>query len=193
MAIQTNVSSINYNYLDSEVINKTCGSVEKLEYIESTCKYDKQTHEILNKFLRYGKLSAYFKRIDKYYKNICYLNSMRIKVNTECCDRFIKEKNKRPTTVKFTYNNKKETSNVCAKMPVLATQNIKNKGIFNMMEFVIEDIYADEFKINNEWYSRKEFSENFIPSFCVTVYKCQGTDINEPYNIYDDNRVDKKQ
>ena len=157
-----------------------CGSVEKLEYIESTCRYDKQTHEILSKFLRYGKVSAYFKPIDKYYKNICYLNSTRIKVNTECCDRFVGEKNKRPTTVKFPYNNKKETYNVCAKMPALPTQNIKNKGIFNTMEFVIEDLYDDEFKINNEWYSRKEFSEHFIPSFCVTVYKYQGADIKEP-------------
>ena len=99
-------SSINYNYLDSETINKMCGSVEKLEYIEKPCRYDKQTHEILNKFLRYGKVSAYFKPINnKYYKNICYLNSTRLKVNTERFDRFIEEKNKRPTTVNFTYNN----------------------------------------------------------------------------------------
>ena len=88
-------SSINYNYLDSEAIHKMCGNVERLEYIESTCRYDKQTHEILDKFLRFGKVSAYFQPIDKYYKNICYLNSKRIRVNTECCDRLIKEKNKR--------------------------------------------------------------------------------------------------
>lgn len=36
-------------------------------------------------------------------------------------------------------------------------------------------------------------SESFIPSFCVTVYKYQGADINEPYNIHDVNRMDKKQ
>ena len=107
---------------------------------ESTCRYDKRTHEILDKFLRFGKVSAYFQPIHKYYKNICYLNSTRIGVNTECCDRFIKEKNKRQVTVEFTYDNKKETYNVCAKMPVLATQNMKDKGIFNTMEFVIEDI-----------------------------------------------------
>ena len=138
-------------------------------------------------------MSAYFQPIDKCYKNICYLNSTRIRVNTECCDRFIKEMNKRQVTVEFTYDNKKETCNVCANMPVLATQNMKDKGIFNTMEFVIEDISNNQFKINIEWFDKKEFSENFIPSFCVTVDKYQGAEINEPYNIYDVNRMDKKQ
>ena len=90
-------------------------------------------------------------------------------------------------------------------MPVLATQNIKDEGIFNTVEFVIEGVKRDkikikdkikrnnEFKINNAWYDEKEFSGNFIPSFCVTVYKYQGADIKEPYNIHDVNRMDKKQ
>ena len=102
-------SSINYNYLDSEAIHKMCSGVERLEYIESTCRYDKRTHEILDKFLRFGKVSAYFQPIDKYYMNICYLNSTRIRVNTECCDRCIKEKNKRQVMVEFTYDNNQRT------------------------------------------------------------------------------------
>ena len=70
---------------------------------------------------------------------------------------------------------------------------MKDKRIFNTMEFVIEDINNNQFKIINEWFDQKEFSENFIPSFCVSVYKYQGADINEPYDIYDVNRMDKKQ
>ena len=186
-------SSMNYNYLESEAICKMCSNIQTLEYIESTCRCGKQTYKMLDKFLRYGKVSAYFQPIDKYYKNICYLNSTRIRVNTECCDRFIKEMNKRQVAVEFTYDNKKETYNVCDKMPVLATQNMKDKEIFNTIEFVTEDISNNQFKINNEWFDQKEFSDNFIPSFCVTVYKYQGTDINEPYNRYDVNRMDKKQ
>ena len=116
----------------------------------------------------YGKVSAYFEPVNnKLYKIICYLNSTHIKVNTECCDRFIEEKNKIPTTVKFTYNNKKEIY-VCTKMPILATQNMKDKGIFNTMEFVIEDIKQNQFKINNEWFDKKDFSENFIPMSRIT-------------------------
>ena len=61
------------------------------------------------------------------------------------------------------------------------------------MEFVIEEINNESFKINNEWYDKEEFSWNFIPAFCVTVYKYEGADIDEPYNIYDVNKMDKKQ
>ena len=78
-------------------------------------------------------------------------------------------------------------------MPALATQNLKDRRIFNTMEFIIEGIKDNQFKTNNEWFDKKEVSENFIPSFCITVYKYQGADINEPYNIHDVNRMDKKQ
>ena len=65
-------------------------------------------------------------------------------------------------------------------MPVLATQNIKNEEIFNCMEFKIDEISDDEFKINNKWFDRKTFADVFIPAFCTTVYKFQGMDINQP-------------
>ena len=32
-----------------------------------------------------------------------------------------------------------------------------------------------------------------IPAFCSTVYKYQGADINEHFNILDVNRMDEKQ
>ena len=145
---------------------------------------------MLHKFLKYGKISTYFEPINKYYKNICYLNSTRVKINTECCDRFTKDKNH--VTVEFKYDNKKETYKVCKSMPILATQNNKDKGIFNTMEFAIEEISNDRFKVHDQWFDKNEFSQYFLPSFCVTVYKYQGCDINEHYNIHDVNRMDKK-
>ena len=78
-------------------------------------------------------------------------------------------------------------------MSVLLTQNLKGRGMFNTEEFVIEEINNNRFRVNNEWFDQKEFSESFIPSFCVTVYKFQGCDISESYNIYDTNRMDKRQ
>lgn len=185
-------SQIHYDYLESKTVSEMCPRIETLQYIEKSCRYDKQTHEMLKTFLKYGKLSAYFQPIDKkLYKNICYLNSTRIKVNTDCCNQFTK--GKKYATVDFKYENKKETYKVCQNMPVLATQNIKDKKIFNAMEFTIEEIQNNRFKVNDEWYDEKEFSESFIPSFCVTVYKYQGADINEHYNVDDVNRMGKKQ
>ena len=159
-------SQINYNYLYSKTIKQMCPKVRTLKYIEESCRYDKQTHEILSKFLTYGKVSYYFPSIDqKYYKNICYLNETRIEVNTKCCDEYVE--GKQYEIVKFKYNNKAETYKVCIGMPVLATTNIKDKEIFNTMEFTIEYIknnWINErrviktFLINDIWFDMKEFS-----------------------------------
>ena len=44
---------------------------------------------------------------DKFYKNICYLNSTRRKITHDCCERFIKEFSKRFVPIEFKYDNKK--------------------------------------------------------------------------------------
>ena len=107
-------SQIHHNYLESKTVSEMCPDIQTLKYIEKSCRYDKQTHEMLKKLLKYGKISTYFQPIDnKLYKNICYLNSTRIKVNTECCKRFIEENNRRYITIDFKYNNKKENYPVC--------------------------------------------------------------------------------
>ena len=78
-------------------------------------------------------------------------------------------------------------------MPLIATQNLKDKDIFNTMEFVVQDIVDSILKVDGQWFEAGEFSESFISSFCVTVYKYQGGTIKEPYKVYDVNRMDKKQ
>ena len=181
-------SQIHYDYLESKTVREMCPKIKTLQYIPESCRYDNQTHEMLKTFLKHGKMSTYFQPIKKLYKNICYLNSTRIKVNTECCNQFTKDK--RYVTVDFKYDNKKETYKVCKNMPVLATQNLKDREIYNTMEFMIEEINNNRFKVNNQWFDEKDFPESFIPSFCVTVYKYQGTDIDENYNVYDVNRMD---
>ena len=62
---------------------------------------------MLATFLRTGGISAYFEPVKKYYKNICYLKSARVRVNTDCCERFVK--NKKHQTVNLKYNRKKES------------------------------------------------------------------------------------
>ena len=151
--------------------------------------------------MKYGKLSFHFPHVDKkYYKNICYLNKTRIEVNTTCCDKFVE--GKKYETVKFKYNGGTEVYKVCRGMSVFATTNIKNMEMYNTMEFTIDGIQdsVDEskkpvkhFLIKGYWFELKEFAQSFIPGFCVTVHKYQGAEINEHYNIYDVNRMDKKQ
>ena len=69
-------SQINYDYLHSKTIKEMCPRIKTLEYIEDSCRYDKKTHQILQTFLKHGKVSSYFQPINnKLLKNICYLNS----------------------------------------------------------------------------------------------------------------------
>ena len=96
---------------------------------------------MLTKFLKYNRVSNYFNSIDNtLYKNICYLNSTRIKINNICCENFIKENKLKYITIDFKYNSKTEKYNVCKNMPVIASINIKSQNVFNTMEFIIEDI-----------------------------------------------------
>ena len=184
-------SKICYNYLRSASVRQMCPQIVTLEYIEDSCRYDKKTHIVLDRFLKKGKIAKNFYPVDAgLYKNICYLNKTRIEVNTRCCDRFVK--GKKYEHVVFKNDDKKEEYKVCVGMPVIATENIKEHKIFNTMEFLVEDITEDSFWISGQEFDLKTFSQCFVPSFCITVHKCQGADINEHYNIYDVNRMDKK-
>ena len=82
-------------------------------------------------------------------------------------------------------------------MPMLVTKNIRNKNMFNMEQYNIDNIEENEdgnlnFILNGTIFSHSEFRESFIPSFCVTVYEYQGGTISTPYNIYDVEKMDKK-
>ena len=81
-------------------------------------------------------------------------------------------------------------------MPILATVNIKDCDMFNTMMFKINNIdYLDKYDmkitVGKDVFNLVEFRNCFIPAFCVTVYKYQGAGIDEPYNIYDVNLMDK--
>ena len=79
-------------------------------------------------------------------------------------------------------------------MPILVTQNLKRECMFNMVEFKIDEIdeHGTSFKVNNVWFKHNDFRQSFIPAFCCTVYKYQGADIKENYNILDVNGMDEK-
>ena len=190
-----NGSHIKYDYQESASISQMCPTKYTMSYIEESCRYDKQTHNILSTFLKHGKVSAYFEPIGEYNKNICYLNKTRKQVTEQCCDRFTKDK--KSVTVEFRYDNGKESYKISEGIPLIATINNKDRQIFNTMEFILEEVKKENnetsFKIKDNWYDLSEFSRSFIPGFCVTVYKYQGADITEDYNIHDVKWMDKKQ
>lgn len=58
-------------------------------------------------------------------------------------------------------------------MPVIATQNMKKRDMFNMMEFEIKQVIEMEegntlnFIIGEERFDLNEFRESFLPNFAI--------------------------
>ena len=192
-----NTKSIRHNYFDDSIsVSEMCPRRRKLEYIEESARYDNETRLVLERVLKYKNIRHKFEPIGNYYKNICWLNETRQKVTEDCCNRFVQDKEY--YDINFKYKSRIEKYKVCVKMPIIATQNMKKRDMFNMMEFNIDNIIENdegnlEFEINNETFSLNEFRESFLPNFCNTVYKYQGGKIDEHYNIWDTHKMDVKE
>ena len=91
--------------------------------------------------------------------------------------------------MQFKYNGKVEQYKLAADMPIIVTQNLKKHEKYNMMEFTIGSISENSAMVNNIWFDMKDFRESFIPRFGCMVYKYQGADIDQHYNIYDVSRM----
>lgn len=184
---------MHHDYFISMAISEMCRKRIELLYKEGYARYDNQTRDMLTKFLDTGKVEACFAPRGHYYKNICYLNKTQQKVTKECCDRFVEDKVSHEVT--FKYNGKSETYKIAVGMPMLVTQNLKNENLFNMMEKEITHISGNGILFTNDVYifDYNIFAQSFSPAFCCTVCKYQGAEIDEQYNIYNVNRMDKKQ
>ena len=172
------VKSRRHNYFESQSVYEMCPNLVEMKYIEGSARYDIDTRNMLGNFLTFKNIKHKFQPTAEYFKNICWLNETRRQVTKECCDRYFKDK--KSYEINFKYKSQIEKYNVCVGMPVICTQNMKSKNMFNMMEFKIEEIYGDlMFRINNEDFDKNEFRSSFLPNFCNTVYKYQGGKIDE--------------
>eukprot|EP00760_Papus_ankaliazontas_P003488 PhM_4_TR11616/c3_g1_i8/m.9732 len=188
------VDEFKFDYSISCAVNQMCGEKVKLEYIKECARYDEKMYDTLCCFLNKGSLKGSFNKPKFSYKNICYKNDTRIRINRECADEFAK--NKKYIDVCFRKIGKtqeKENYKVCDNMPVILTENLREKNMFNSEIYTIQKINKDFVFINNEKIDMETFKKCFSLGFCVTVYRFQGDSINEPYNIYDCKLMDKKQ
>ena len=165
-----------------------CPTIEKLEYIEKSARYDKKTYETLSVFLKTGRITNTFNKIIECDTNICYYNATRIKVNKERSEKFII--GKKSYDIKIS---PKESYKVCVGMPVICTANIKEMNMYNSEQYTIEKMDVSTVTINKMQFTHDEFKQSFTLAFCITVYRYQGDKIDTHYNIYDADRMDKRQ
>ena len=55
---------------------------------------------MLDRFLKHDNVKI-DEKAGRYYKNICYLNSTKVKVNEKCCKRFTRERKAEDIPIEF--------------------------------------------------------------------------------------------
>ena len=129
------VKSIRHNYFTSKSVSEMCPDHIEMKYIEGSARYDNNTRIMLNNLLKYKNVKHKFQPICNYCKNICWLNDTRRAVIKDCRNKYVE--NERSCEINFKYKSQVEKYKVCIGMPVIATQNMKKRDMFNMMEFSI--------------------------------------------------------
>ena len=161
-----------YDYFTSIPISEMYPRCVEMKYIEENARYDPQTRDLLPKFLKSGSIKHQFQPPQDSYHNICYLNKTRRHVTQECCNKFTE--NLEYYEIDFKYQGHREKYRVSIGMPMLVTQNMRNKDMFNMQRFDIDKIEENEdgnleFTLSGTTFSHSEFRQSLIPSFCYSV------------------------
>lgn len=183
-----------------DILNGYVGKYFKKDiqtYTEGRSRYDKETNNIINNFVKSGYK---FKKLDclstiddnKIYDfYICHTNETRRKYIKRVCD--YKHINKEE--FKFKYQNEEEVYKIDVDMPIIATSNnlkplVYNNWVGKIKEindnYIIVNDEIDEIKLNYQ-----QFKNNFIPFYASTIHKVQGQTINGDYAILEiyDNRT----
>ena len=73
-------------------------------------------------------------------------------------------------------------------LKVMCTDNLYKKEMYNGELYTVDKFQGSTVFVNGQEFNLDEFSKKFIVAYCITSHKYQGDEINEPYNIFD---VDK--
>ena len=148
---------------------------------------------MFSNFIKTARLNQKLADYTDSFVNICYFNSTKIEVNKICSDAFCE--GKRHQKVNFYYNGCKEEYKICDGTPVIYIDNMKDRKMFNSQQFTVKNITNNGITIkeNDEKFSLDDFRKKFNLVFCITVYKYQGAEIDQHYNIFDTEAMNKKQ
>ena len=124
------------------------------------------------------------------YYNLCLNDKARHPVNAQCFERWVAEHRAEVVVV----NGMK----VALDLEVMCYDNNDlERGIYKTNRFMIQSIGPSEITLRRKekvvTLSHKEFTGLFDYSFCVTIYKFQGGQINEHINIYQADQMSRNE
>jgi predicted GIY-YIG superfamily endonuclease len=162
-----------------------CPKIKILKFRKEAGRYTEKLYNILSDFLKTGKLNYQFKSINENLKrNIVYTNQKRQEILERLCTS--------GNTINFYYQRKNETYKICNGLLVQCIKNIKKRNMYNNEEYTIHKIEGENITLNNgQVFHSKEFSFSFLPLLACTTHKYQGGSINENYNIYEADKMNR--
>ena len=189
--------TIQYDYDESKTINEWIPNRIELEYDTTSSRYNFESYIILKNFLKYNTIyNKTFKSIDlDLDTNLCYLNKTRIIVNTNYIKNYILKNNCKTILCNFHYNNSNESYPVFESMKLICIRTDRKYDIYNSMEYKLSSIDFEKeiFTINDIKYNIYNFTRTFIPNYCMTIHKAQGsTYLNKHYNLFDIDIINKR-
>lgn len=182
-----------FDYLEKRAFHSICGgNLLVKEYIPNSARYDAELNQVVNYLLKTGKMHPKLKKQHinpGLQTNIVYCNALRDKINKKFAKKFfvgqkvIAETNQKEKGLfksKFYY------------ISELLYKQKKNKKT-NEIERVLHKIKVSENpegeNIDEEGFSVKHFRA----TYAVTVFKYQGSTIDEPYNIHDTHMMSRNE
>ena len=175
-----------YNWLECASVLDMCPTVQELEYIESSARYDKELFDILQVLLKQGNVNHKFKKNNKNLKiNIVATNALRKQITKQFCT----EGEEMET--QFIYQQNKEVYKVCEGTPVICTKNLKKLKFYNAQTFEVEAITDRFVCVNKVLLPKDKFCKSFLPNYATTVNRMQGATIKEEFNIWEAHKMDR--
>lgn len=172
-------------YPFSIAVREMCPKIITLKFREQSGRYTEKLYNILSEFLDTGKINYQFKSINENLKrNIVYTNQKRKDILERLCTsgrRMI-----------FNYQGKTEIYKICQGLLVQCIKNIKKRNMYNNEEYTIQKIEGENITLDNgQVFHSKEFSFSFLPLLACTTHKYQGGSINQNYNIYEADKMNR--
>ena len=168
------------NYITNKrLLEEFNGRIVRLSY--KFTRYDADLHSRLIAFRANGRLALPDNNIVPSYFNLCVNNKARHPINQQCLERWVKEKKATLVSV--------AGMKVAVGLEVMCYDNNDiDRGIYKTNRFIIDRIDKASITLHRKdkviALTHKEFTDLFDYSFCVTIYKFQGGQINQHFNIF---------
>ncbi|MCP4501053.1 MAG: GIY-YIG nuclease family protein [Deltaproteobacteria bacterium] len=172
------------NWLESDILYKLCdGNQIKLTVNKRNNETDNYYRILNGDEMEEKHIFREPRRV-----NICRTNAMRRTLNDELM-------NKQGYFVRMGKNAASQDMWLDIDTPIMGVKNNKKKDKKNGKMYKLEKIEKDKLRVAgiDEAFTDDEFGEYFVVAFAFTNHKVQGITIKEPFNIYEWDKMTKRE